>query len=189
VEPACEADRGLARLMAMLDEWLSYMGRRVFRGGCFFMASAIEFDSRPGEVRRLIAGLSKSWIEAFQSEIEHAKSIGQLDWRGNSVQLAFALQAMVQRANFAYHLFKGENACESARGGMGNRIRGCVTPAGLKALAESSRRKTSKPRKRRAAAKRRPRNRAAMRRRGDQTSGRQGEAEKTSGTKRKRASR
>src|SRR5215510_8875348 len=185
VEPAYEADRGLARLMAMLDEWLSYMGRRVFRGGCFFMASAIEFDSRPGEVRRLIAALSKSWIEAFQSEIEHAKSIGQLDWRANSVQIAFELHAMAQQANFAYQLFNEANAFEYARAGIGNRIRGCVTPAGLKALAESSRRKTSKLRKRRAAAKRRPRNRAAMRRRGDETSGRRGEAGKTSGTKRK----
>jgi hypothetical protein len=46
----------------MLDEWIAYVGRSVFRGGCFFMACAIEFDSRPGEVRDLIAELSRSWL-------------------------------------------------------------------------------------------------------------------------------
>ena len=47
VDPAFKRERGLVRLLAMLDEWLAYVGRSVFRGGCFFMASAIEFDSSP----------------------------------------------------------------------------------------------------------------------------------------------
>ncbi len=35
VEPAFKSERGLVRLLAMLDSWLDYVGRSVFRGGCF----------------------------------------------------------------------------------------------------------------------------------------------------------
>src|SRR5262249_18060978 len=89
VEPAFIADRGMNRLIGMIDEWIAYVGRSVFRGGCFFMASAIEFDSRPGQVRNLIAELSKSWLDTFRSEIRFAQSAGQLDPRVDSEQLAF----------------------------------------------------------------------------------------------------
>jgi len=138
VEPALAAERGIPRLVALLDQWLSYMGRSVFRGGCFFMASAIEFDSRPGEVRNLIAELSKSWLEALETEVEHARAIGQLDPGANPPQMAFELHAMAHEANWAYQLFQDFRVFERARAGIGNRLRNAVTPAGLKALASSS---------------------------------------------------
>src|SRR5262249_53289575 len=50
VEPAYKSERGLVRLLAMLDCWLDYVGRNVFRGGCFFIARAIAFDRRPPPV-------------------------------------------------------------------------------------------------------------------------------------------
>src|SRR5262245_27943814 len=42
VDPAFKTERGLVRLLAMMDCWLDYVGRNVFRGGCFFMASGID---------------------------------------------------------------------------------------------------------------------------------------------------
>src|SRR5438270_13854544 len=33
VDRAFKRERGLVRLLAMLDEWLAYVGRSVFRGG------------------------------------------------------------------------------------------------------------------------------------------------------------
>lgn len=38
VQPALASPRGVARLRAMLDCWLGYVERIVFRGGCFFAA-------------------------------------------------------------------------------------------------------------------------------------------------------
>src|SRR5438128_335443 len=46
VDRAFKRERGLVRLLAMLDEWLAYVGRSAFRCGCFFMASATVSDSR-----------------------------------------------------------------------------------------------------------------------------------------------
>src|SRR5215471_353123 len=59
VQPALKHARGKARLMAMLENWIGYVERIVFRGGCFFAAASAEFDSRPGAVRDVIANLTK----------------------------------------------------------------------------------------------------------------------------------
>jgi AcrR family transcriptional regulator len=146
VDRAFKRERGLVRLLAMLDEWLAYVGRSVFRGGCFFMASAIEFDSRPGQVRDLIAALSQSWLDAIEGEARYAQALGQLDTRIDTAQLAFELHALGHEANWYYNLFQDKRAFERARTGVLDRLRQGVTPALLGLLGERSaaRRKTSR---------------------------------------------
>jgi AcrR family transcriptional regulator len=138
VDRAFKRERGLVRLLAMLDEWLAYVGRSVFRGGCFFMASAIEFDSRPGQVRDLIADLSRSWLDAIESEARYAQALGQLDTRIDTAQLAFELHALGHEANWYYNLFQDKRAFERARAGVLDRLRQGVTPALLGLLGERS---------------------------------------------------
>src|ERR1700687_4828373 len=67
-QPAIEHPRGVARLRAMLENWIGYVERVVFRGGCFFAAASAEFDSRHGPVRDQIAELTKAWLVALQEE-------------------------------------------------------------------------------------------------------------------------
>src|SRR5215471_17440185 len=62
VQPALKHARGKVRLVAMLENWIGYVERIVFRGGCFFAAASAEFDSRPGAVRDVIANLTKAWL-------------------------------------------------------------------------------------------------------------------------------
>jgi len=138
VEPAFKSERGLVRLLAMLDAWLDYVGRSVFRGGCFFMASAIEFDSRPGQVRDLIAGLSHSWLDAIENEARHAQTLGQLDSRVDASQLAFELHALGHAANWYYNIFQDKRAFDQARNGILDRLRQGATPSLLKLLGEKS---------------------------------------------------
>jgi AcrR family transcriptional regulator len=145
VDRAFKRERGLVRLLAMLDEWLAYVGRSVFRGGCFFMASAIEFDSRPGQVRDLIADLSRSWLDTIENEARYAQALGQLDTRIDTAQLAFELHALGHEANWYYNLFQDKRAFERARTGVLDRLRQGVTPTLLGLLGECSaaRRKAS----------------------------------------------
>ncbi|HEY7545547.1 MAG TPA: TetR/AcrR family transcriptional regulator [Blastocatellia bacterium] len=148
VDPAFASERGLPRLRAMLDEWISYVGRSVFRGGCFFMACAIEFDSRPGEVRDLIAELSRSWLTALEEEIRYAQSSGQFDAKADAAQLAFELHAMAHQSNWAYQLFDDKRAFERARAGILNRLQAGATASGLKLLiSKPSSRKKASPKK------------------------------------------
>jgi AcrR family transcriptional regulator len=59
VQPSLTQSRGVPRLRAMLENWIGYVERIVFRGGCFFAAASAEFDSRPGAVRDEIASLPR----------------------------------------------------------------------------------------------------------------------------------
>lgn len=111
------------------------------------MASAIEFDSRTGPVRDLIADLSRSWLDALDAEARHAQTLGQLDSRVDTAQLAFELHALVHGANWYYNLFQDRRAFERARTGILERLRQGATPVLFRLLAEKSAKQT-KPTKR-----------------------------------------
>src|SRR5215471_12370135 len=49
--PALSAPKGMPRLWSIIDRWLAYIERGIFKGGCFFTAASFEFDSREGPVR------------------------------------------------------------------------------------------------------------------------------------------
>ena len=51
-EPVAALPPGLERLQAICAAWLSYLERDVFPGGCFMTQAAVDFDGRPGRIRR-----------------------------------------------------------------------------------------------------------------------------------------
>jgi AcrR family transcriptional regulator len=122
VQPAVATARGVTRLRVMLDTWLGYVERGVFRGGCFFAAASAEFDSRPGRVRDQIADLTKSWLMAIENEIVFAQSAGQIQASVDAGQLAFELHAYVQEANWAFKLFSHKSAFRRARQAIAERL-------------------------------------------------------------------
>ena len=126
VKPALAEPRGLRRLKAMLTNWLKYVEQGVFRGGCFFAAASLEFDSRPGRVRDDVAALTKAWMAALRNEIAHARAHKEIALATVPAQLAFELHAYVQEANWAYKLFGDKKAFSRARAAIANRI-GCAS--------------------------------------------------------------
>jgi AcrR family transcriptional regulator len=121
-QPALLSPRGLPRLKAMLENWLGYVERIVFRGGCFFAAASAEFDSRPGAVREQIAELTKAWMVALREEIEFAQSKAEILDSTKPAQLAFELHSYVQEANWAFQLFDDKSAFLLARRAIATRI-------------------------------------------------------------------
>src|SRR5215472_16984793 len=121
-QPALASPRGVRRLRTMLDSWLRYVERIVFRGGCFFAAASAEFDSRPGAVRDQIAELTKAWMTGVQEEIAFAQSHKEIHASVHPPQLAFELHAYVQEANWAYKLFNDKAAFLLARQAIADRI-------------------------------------------------------------------
>lgn len=120
--PSVEHPRGVLRLRAMLENWIGYVERIVFRGGCFFAAASAEFDSRPGPVRDEIATLTKAWLVALQREIAFARSTKEIRDSVDPAQLAFELHAYVQEANWAFNLFNDKSAFSRARHAIVGRI-------------------------------------------------------------------
>lgn len=122
VKPAFAKPRGVKRLKAMLTNWLNYVEHSVFRGGCFFSATSLEYDSRPGRVHDDVAALTKSWMDALRNEIAHAKAQKEIALGTIPAQLAFELHAFVQEANWAYKLFGDKSAFSRARRAIADRI-------------------------------------------------------------------
>jgi AcrR family transcriptional regulator len=113
--PAMWAARGLDRLRALANEWVQYLERNVFPGGCFFAAAAADVDSHPGAVRQHVADTGRSWIDAVMTEVHIARSLGQLHHNTDARQLAFELHAYVLEANWARLLLDDEGAGDRAR--------------------------------------------------------------------------
>ncbi|MCI0488606.1 MAG: TetR/AcrR family transcriptional regulator [Blastocatellia bacterium] len=135
VEPSFPAERGLARLEAMLEAWLSYVERSVFRGGCFFFAVSAEMDDRPGSVRDLVAELTKAWLDAIEEEIGQAQAAGQLNPKADVALLAFQLHAFVQEANWSFRLHDDQQAFAHARAAIRQCLTMAATAAGQRALS------------------------------------------------------
>lgn len=135
VSPALAAPPGIRRLWALCDCWLSYVERRVFRGGCFFAAAGAEFDSRPGPVRDLIADKSRQWLAALAEAVRRAQEAGGLDPNIDPEQLAFEVNGYNLSANWMRELLGQERAFARARTALHARLRGlAVSPEARSAL-------------------------------------------------------
>src|SRR5262249_17609874 len=89
---------------------VNYVEQSVFRGGCFFAAASLEFDSRPGRVRDDVFALTKAWMDALRQEIAFAKWQHEIAPATVPSQLAFELHAYVQEVNWVYKLLGDKKA-------------------------------------------------------------------------------
>ena len=115
IEPTKDAENGLVKLCAMLEAWISYVERSVFKGGCFFFAASAEMDDRPGRVRDLIAQLTLEWIRLLEKEAGLAVRLGELKTTCDVELLVFQLHGSVQEANWFYRLHEDETAFTKTR--------------------------------------------------------------------------
>jgi AcrR family transcriptional regulator len=113
--PAREAERGLPRLVALMDHWMDYLRREVFKGGCFFDAVRNEYASRPpGPVREALSADFRTWDELVANRVRAAQAAGHLDPGADPEQVAFELDALGGAANVRFQLDHDEVAFERA---------------------------------------------------------------------------
>jgi AcrR family transcriptional regulator len=122
IAPARAAPRGLARVWALCDHMIDYSERQVFPGGCFFAATSVEFNNRPGPVRDRIAELIRTWLSYLEHAVEQAQEAGELDRSVSAREVAFQLDAFAQAANVQYQLFQDETVFADARRAIRDRL-------------------------------------------------------------------
>lgn len=106
---------GLERLRAIAEEWISYLERDVFPGGCFLTAAAVEFDGRPGRVRDAVERTLRRWNSVLEAEVRAAIAAGDLDPAADPAQIAFELNAIAMAVNQALQLRGDAAAGERGR--------------------------------------------------------------------------
>ncbi|WLT33082.1 TetR/AcrR family transcriptional regulator [Geothrix sp. PMB-07] len=126
--PALAAPRGLKRLCAALVSWLNYAEREMFRGGCFFAAVSVEFDSRPGPVKDMVAACMGDWRASLARLVSEAKESGELSRGADPDQLAFEFEALAIGANGAFQLHRDHRSFTMARRAIKERLKTFATP-------------------------------------------------------------
>jgi len=115
INPSLRAPRGIARLEALADSWISYGERKVFRGGCFFDAAATEFDGRPGAVRDLVARNWADWLAMLETAVRKAQQAGEIDPADDPRQIAYEMNALTTAANRSAQLLGDPTGWKHAR--------------------------------------------------------------------------
>jgi len=90
---------GRAQLLALCKGYLSYIERRVFPGGCFFVGAAAEMGGRPGRVAQRVAQVQQEWRDLLLYEADQAAQQGELPTNTEPAQLAFELGVILAGTN------------------------------------------------------------------------------------------
>ncbi len=120
--------KGLDRLRALCESFLSYVERRTLPGGCFFAAAAAELGGRPGPLRERVAENQRDWIGVLTAAAEEATSRGQLRVDTDVAILVFELNALVIAANTGFILQDDPVIISRARTAVG-RVLSAAMPA------------------------------------------------------------
>jgi AcrR family transcriptional regulator len=127
---------GIARLRGMLDNWLDYMERGIFAGGCFFANATIEMDGRPGPVRDCVAQQMTRWSTLLAGYARDAIERGELRDDTDPEQLAFELDALGIAVNSGWQLHSDVSVFERGHNAIRRRLEADATEAGRAALAQ-----------------------------------------------------
>src|SRR2546423_7366126 len=129
IRPALAAPRGVGRVWALCNSWLSYLERGVFPGGCFFWAVAEEFDSRrPGPVRDSVLEKKNYWSYTLQRAVREAQEAGEIDAGVDPEQLAWELDSLLGGANSGFKNEEAGKATGRGRGGFGTGLPAATNP-------------------------------------------------------------
>lgn len=116
------AEPGRERLLALCEGYLSYVERRVFPGGCFFVAAAAEVGARPGRVHDLVAESQQEWRDLLLQEAREAHAGNELPGTEDPAQLAFELGVILAGTNVIAVLHDDVAAIERARTAIRRRL-------------------------------------------------------------------
>ena len=130
VVPARAAPRGIARVWALCDAFLSYVEREVFSGGCFFGTTYVELKNKPGPVRDRVAERLADWLSYLTHAIERAQEAGELEAAVEARRVAFELTAFAEAANAKYELFGDPQVIADARAAIRDRLESLRPRAG-----------------------------------------------------------
>lgn len=115
VTPALGKPRGLPRLNAMFDGYLSWIRGVSGRGSCLFLSLAHEYDDRPGPVRDRLVESQRAWLDTLARAVKLAVSEGHLRAQVDADQAAIELVGIGMAYQHATRLLKDPKADKRAR--------------------------------------------------------------------------
>jgi AcrR family transcriptional regulator len=134
VKPALDAPEGIERLYALVNADLDYLSGDVFDGGCLFLSASAEYDSRPGQIRDLVAETLTSWLDLLTDQAQAARDLKQLTEATDPRGLAWELNAFGLALNWDRQLNGAADARVRAQTASRTRLLAAATAKGRRAL-------------------------------------------------------
>ncbi len=122
IDPTLEIEDPIARVKAVSELYLDHLARRVFPGGCFFIAVAAEFDTHPGSVQSSIREFLDTWTGLFVELLNQAQAQGKIVAHEDTKQLAFEIDSYLVLANLSFVLYGQEQVLDRARKAVDSRL-------------------------------------------------------------------
>lgn len=135
VRPAQDVPEGIERLAALVKADIEYLSGDAFDGGCLFISSAAEYDSRPGPIRDLVRETMVSWLDLLADQAAIARDNGELKPGTDPRGLAWELHAFGLALNWDRQLNRAGDARERARTASHERLHAAATAKGRRRLA------------------------------------------------------
>lgn len=105
-------------LSGLLERWLAFFEDEVFPGGCFFIAAAVDFASRPGPVRDALENALDREVEVLETAIAQPGEPGVQGARKDSGQVAFELHALLLHAHALFQVKRDPEVLGRARAAL-----------------------------------------------------------------------
>src|SRR6478609_2569578 len=115
IQPALGAQPGLSQLAAVCEAFFNYLQRRVFPGGCFFAATALEMGTRSGPVKERIAAFQDEFVAMLRDIAATAVEQHELPVSEDLDRLAFELHAALLAADARFVLHDDPAVLDLAR--------------------------------------------------------------------------
>lgn len=123
VAPALSGtEPGKQRLLALCEGYLSYVQRRIFPGGCFFVATGAEMGARPGRVHDEVARVQQQWRDLLGREARAAADGGELREDAEPDQIAFELGVILAGTDIVSVLHDDLGVLDRARSAIRDRL-------------------------------------------------------------------
>jgi len=115
--PAVRRPRGLARLQAILENWLKLLAREIEQG-CLMISGSTEYDDRPGPMRDGVVGIIRGWTAELLRAIEDARATGELRADTDAGQLAFEIYGLMLGFHQSARLLRAADSTRRACAGL-----------------------------------------------------------------------
>lgn len=123
LRPAVKKPRGLARLQAILDNWLALLAREIEQG-CLMISGSTEYDDRPGPMREAVVEIIRGWTAELLRAIDGARATGELRADVDAGQLAFEIYGLMLVFHQNARLLRAKDSLRRARLGLQRLIDG-----------------------------------------------------------------
>jgi len=113
--PAIREPRGLPRLEAIFDNWLAWARVNRTKGGCVFLAGAMEWDDREGPIRDALVHWFEELYRALGRSVRLAIDEGHLRSDVDTEQVVSDLHAIALKYHLDQRLLRSARALPRAR--------------------------------------------------------------------------